>query len=143
MRRQRQDAGAVHHIFDPVTCFRGKIHVAHTDQLVEQQDVAVADCRDREGEAHEHAARIRAQGQRKVIAELDIVDTTDAHHPRIAIPYTFVLDAERAIFKIYNGWWYVGRPTVDELRMDLRTLMSRRPDWWYGDTPAPYTQGRT
>ncbi|MBW3540341.1 MAG: redoxin domain-containing protein [Planctomycetes bacterium] len=31
--------------------------------------------------------------ERKVIAELDIVDTSDASHPRIAIPYTFVLDA--------------------------------------------------
>ena len=78
--------------------------------------------------------------ERKVIAELDIVDTTDANHPRIAIPYTFVLDVGRVIFKTYNGWWYLGRPTVDELRMDLRTLMSRRPDWWYGNMPAPYTR---
>jgi len=77
---------------------------------------------------------------RKVIGELDIMDTTDASHPRIAIPYTFVFDAERVIFKIYNGWWYVGRPTVEELRMDLRVLMSRRRDWWYDDTPAPYAQ---
>jgi peroxiredoxin len=43
--------------------------------------------------------------RRKVIEELDIVDTTDRLHPRIAIPYTFVLDAERVIHKIYNGWW--------------------------------------
>jgi peroxiredoxin len=78
--------------------------------------------------------------KRKVIAELDLMDTTDAHHPRIAIPYTFVLDAERVIHKIYNGWWYLGRPTVEELRMDLRALMTRRRDWWYGDTPAPYAQ---
>jgi peroxiredoxin len=77
---------------------------------------------------------------RKVIADLDIVDTTDPHHPRIAIPYTFVLDHDRQIHKIYNGWWYVGRPTVEELRMDLRTLMSRRRDWWYGDTPPPYAR---
>jgi peroxiredoxin len=78
--------------------------------------------------------------QRKVIADLDIVATTDANHPRIAIPYTFVLDAERVIFKIYNGWWYLGRPTVEELRMDLRALMSQRRDWWYDNTPAPYAQ---
>jgi len=78
--------------------------------------------------------------ERKVITELDIVDTTDANPPRIAIPYTFVLDAERVIFKIYNGWWYMGRPTVEELRMDLRTLLSQRRDWWYNDTPAPYAQ---
>ena len=78
--------------------------------------------------------------QRKVIADLDIIDTTDANHPRIAIPYTFVLDAERVIFKIYNGWWYLGRPTVEELRMDLRALLSQRRDWWYDDTLAPYAQ---
>ena len=78
--------------------------------------------------------------ERNVIVELDIVDTTDANHPRIAIPYAFVLDAERVIFKVYNGWWYVGRPTVEELRMDLRALMSRRQDWWYETTPAPYAQ---
>jgi len=78
--------------------------------------------------------------ERKVIADLDIIDTTDARHPRIAIPYTFVLDGERVIHKIYNGWWYVGRPTVQELRMDLRALMARRRDWWYDDTPAPYAQ---
>ena len=78
--------------------------------------------------------------ERNVIVELDIVDTTHANHPRIAIPYAFVLDAERVIFKVYNGWWYVGRPTVEELRMDLRALMSRRQDWWYENTPAPYAQ---
>ena len=78
--------------------------------------------------------------QRKVIADLDIVDTTDANHPRIAVPYAFLLDAERVIFKIYNGWWYLGRPTVEELRMDLRALLSQRRDWWYDDTLAPYAQ---
>jgi hypothetical protein len=34
----------------------------------------------------------------------------------------------------------VGRPTVEELRMDLRALMSRRQDWWYDKTPPPYAQ---
>ncbi len=36
-------------------------------------------------------------------------------------------------YKIYNGWWFVGRPTSEEIRMDLRALMSRRPDWVYSD----------
>src|SRR5437870_12393605 len=62
---------------------------------------------------------------KKVITELEIVDTTDRYHP-VAIPYTVVLERDRTIYKIYNGWWYVGRPTVEELRMDLRALMSRR-----------------
>lgn len=66
-----------------------------------------------------------------LINQLDIVDTTDPKHSPIPIPYTFVLDRTREIYKIYDGWWYVGRPTVEELRIDLRTLMSRRKDYSY------------
>ncbi len=70
---------------------------------------------------------------RKLLHELAMVDRTDPLHGEIYIPYTFVLDRDRTIYKIYNGWWFVGRPTVEELRMDLRTLMSRREDWVYQD----------
>ena len=32
--------------------------------------------------------------------------------------------------QIYNGYWFFGRPTVEELRLDLRTVLRRcRPDW--------------
>ena len=68
---------------------------------------------------------------RKFIRELDMVDHTDPKHGEIPIPYTFVLDRNREIYKIYDGWWYVGRPTVEELRMDYRALMQRRPDYSY------------
>jgi peroxiredoxin len=81
--------------------------------------------------------------EKKVITELDIVDATDPYHSPVAIPYTFVLDRDRTIYKIYNGWWYVGRPTAEELRMDLRALMSRRQDWWYDKTPPPYAEPPT
>lgn len=68
---------------------------------------------------------------RKLLHELEMVDSTDPVHGEIYIPYTFILDRDRTIYKIYNGWWYVGRPTVEEIRMDLRALMSRRHDWVY------------
>jgi len=68
---------------------------------------------------------------RKLTKELDIVDNTDPKHSPIPIPYTFVLDRNREIYKIYDGWWFVGRPTVEELRLDLRAVMSRRPDYSY------------
>ena len=68
---------------------------------------------------------------RELINSLDIVDNTDPKHSPIPIPYTFVLDRTREIYKIYDGWWYVGRPTVEELRMDLRALISRRNDYSY------------
>jgi len=86
--------------------------------------------------ASDHSARRRAQQQ-----ELDIVDTTGAVHGPVAIPYTFLLDRDLSIYKIYNGWWYVGRPTAEEIRMDFRALLSRRADWWYDKTPSPYAAG--
>jgi peroxiredoxin len=69
--------------------------------------------------------------ERRAVRELDIVDETDSKHPLIAIPYTFSLAPDLTIHRIYNGWWYLGRPTVDELRQDLRSLMERRADWAY------------
>lgn len=78
--------------------------------------------------------------EKKVITELDIVDSSDSIHSPVAIPYTFVLDRDRTIYKIYNGWWFVGRPTVEELRMDYRALLSRRSDWWYDKTSPPYAE---
>ena len=68
---------------------------------------------------------------RKLIHELEIDDNTDPAHSPVPIPYTFVLDGDRTIYKIYNGWWFVGRPTVEELRLDLRALLSRRDDYEY------------
>jgi len=65
---------------------------------------------------------------RKLLHELEMVDTTDPVHGEIYIPYTFILDRDRTIYKIYNGRRFVGRPTVEEIRMDLRALMSKRGD---------------
>jgi hypothetical protein len=34
------------------------------------------------------------------------------------------------VYKIYNGYWFFGRPTVEQLRLDLREALKRcRPDW--------------
>ncbi len=78
--------------------------------------------------------------ERRLLHELQMVDTTDPHHGEIYIPYTFVLDRDRTISKIYNGWWFLGRPTVEELRMDLRALLSQRPDWVYPGSGLPENQ---
>jgi hypothetical protein len=46
------------------------------------------------------------------------------------IPHTLVLEPGLRIYKIYNGYWFFGRPTVEELRLDLREVLRRcRPDW--------------
>jgi cold shock CspA family protein/peroxiredoxin len=75
--------------------------------------------------------------QRAVIKQLNILDETEGEYAYRAQPYTFVLRADLRIFKIYNGWYFVGRPTNEELRHDLRTIMESRADYRYEayDTP--------
>ena len=66
---------------------------------------------------------------RKVQKDLDIAEYTDpTHNPMI--PHTIVLEPGLVVFKIYNGYWYFGRPTIEELRHDLRSVLQKcRPDW--------------
>jgi peroxiredoxin len=66
---------------------------------------------------------------RKVQKDLDIAEYTDtAHNPMI--PHTIVLEPGLFIYKIYNGYWFFGRPTIEELRLDLRAVLKKcRPDW--------------
>jgi peroxiredoxin len=66
---------------------------------------------------------------RKVQKDLDIAEYTDpTHNPMI--PHTLVLEPGLRVYKIYNGYWFFGRPTVEELRLDLRAVLQRcRPDW--------------
>src|SRR5450432_71732 len=66
---------------------------------------------------------------RVVQKDLDIAEYTDpSFNPMI--PHTIVLEPGLIVFKIYNGYWYFGRPTIEELRLDLRAVLQRcRPDW--------------
>jgi peroxiredoxin len=66
---------------------------------------------------------------RKVQKDLDIAEYTDPGHDPM-IPHTLVLEPGLRVYKIYNGYWFFGRPTVEELRLDLRAVLQRcRPDW--------------
>jgi peroxiredoxin len=66
---------------------------------------------------------------RVVQKDLDIAEYTDpSHNPMI--PHTIVLEPGLVVFKIYNGYWFFGRPTIEELRQDLRAVLKKcRPDW--------------
>src|SRR5271169_943597 len=66
---------------------------------------------------------------RKVQKDLDIAEYTDTTHNPM-IPHTIVLEPGLIVYKIYNGYWYFGRPTVEDLRQDLRVVSRKcRPDW--------------
>ena len=46
------------------------------------------------------------------------------------IPHTLVLKPGLIIHSIYNGYWFWGRPSVEDLRQDLRAITREsRPDW--------------
>jgi peroxiredoxin len=72
--------------------------------------------------------------ERIVQKDLDIQEYTDPEHDPM-IPHTFVLRPGLVIYSIYNGYWFWGRPSVDDLRRDLRAVTSEiRHDW---DLSAP------
>ena len=101
---------------------------------------------------------------RIVQKDLDIKEFTDEPHDPM-IPHTFVLEPELKIFKIYNGYWYWGRPTMAELHVDLRAVFKKirsdfdlgapglREAWERGDRheflvdaleePIRYTEGKS
>jgi peroxiredoxin len=71
---------------------------------------------------------------RIVQRDLDIKEYTDPENDPM-IPHTLVLGPELTIFKVYNGYWFWGRPSFYDLWRDLRELSSQiRPDW---DLAAP------
>ncbi len=65
----------------------------------------------------------------KVGQDLEIEEYTDPERAPV-IPHTIVLEPDLIVYKIYNGYWYWGRPSMDELHQDLREIFQRvRPDW--------------
>jgi peroxiredoxin len=75
--------------------------------------------------------------ERRAIRELDIVEQTKPgfEHGLVAVPYSFSLYPDLTIHQIYNGWWFVGRPTNEEIRQDLRAMLQkcRAGDYEYRD----------
>ena len=67
--------------------------------------------------------------ERTVQRDLDIQEYTDPEHDPM-IPHTLVLKPGLVIHSIYNGYWFWGRPSVEDLRQDLRAVTREiRPDW--------------
>ena len=81
--------------------------------------------------------------------DLDIAEYTDPAHNQM-VPHTIVCAPGLIIYKIYIGYWFFGRPTVEELRMDLRAVLQGchwdwdlsdpqvRAAWERGDTGRFY-----
>ena len=67
--------------------------------------------------------------ERVVQQDLQIKEYTDTSHD-VMIPHTIVLGRNLEVFKVYNGYYYWGRPAMAELHGDLRDLARQTyTDW--------------
>lgn len=92
--------------------------------------------------------------RRTIQTDLDIPEYTDPDHNPM-VPHTIVCAPNLVIHKIYNGYWFFGRPTIEELRLDLRAVLQAcrwdwdlsRPDvraaWQAGEKDKFYPYGKT
>lgn len=70
-----------------------------------------------------------SDADRRWLEPLGLAETTDAKH-RPYLPYVFTLRPDLTIHAVYTGYWFLGRPTLEELRADLRAISRGiRPDW--------------
>jgi peroxiredoxin len=70
-----------------------------------------------------------SDAERRYVDALDLLETTDQVN-RPYVPTVFTLFPDLRIHTVYNGYWYWGRPSMEELRRDLREITrSIRPDW--------------
>ena len=71
---------------------------------------------------------------RQVQTQLRLRETTDTLNDPY-VPAVVVIGPDLRIHALYNGYWYWGRPTLDELVKNLRDLSrALRPDW---EAPTP------
>jgi peroxiredoxin len=60
---------------------------------------------------------------------LGLREATDTVHDPYR-PTAFTLFPDLTVHRAYNGYWYWGRATMEELRRDMREITRRiRPDW--------------
>ena len=77
---------------------------------------------------------------REVIKALHILDSTEGEYAFRARPFTFVLRPDLRVHKVYDGWFFVGRPTTEELRQDLREILSAHANYGYEAFDTPHAR---
>ena len=61
---------------------------------------------------------------------LEIDEYTDTHHDNAVVPHTVILSPGLVIEKVYVGYWFWGRPSPEQLWIDLGEIHARiKPDF--------------
>lgn len=75
-----------------------------------------------------------ADTDRTALHQLGLRETTDTVHDPY-LPTVWLLGPDLTVHRWWTGYWYWGRPTLDELRLGLREMSAAlRPDW---EPPLP------
>jgi len=62
-----------------------------------------------------------SDGERRWLDTLGLLEESDTiHHPYR--PTAFTLYPDLTIHRVYDGYWYWGRPTAQDLRQDMRAI---------------------
>jgi|SRR5215211_3036190 len=60
--------------------------------------------------------------------DLDIHEYTDTHHDNAVVPHTLIVSPGLKVEKVYVGYWFWGRPSPEQLWLDLQELYRRLKD---------------
>ena len=70
-----------------------------------------------------------SDSERRYQEQLGLRETTDTLY-RPYVPTVFTVYPDLRIHNVYNGYWYWGRPSNEELHQDLRVITRElRSDW--------------
>lgn len=71
-----------------------------------------------------------SDSERRWLDRLGLLEASDTVH-RPYLPAAFCLFPDLTVHSAYHGNWYLGRATMEEVRVDLRAISRGvRPDWW-------------
>ncbi len=70
-----------------------------------------------------------SDGERRWLEQLDLLEETDTVH-RPYRPTAFTLHPDLTIHGAYDGYWYWGRPTAEDLRQDMRAISRAVRDYF-------------
>jgi len=74
---------------------------------------------------------ILSDAERVWLERLDLEEVTDPAS-RPYVPATFTLYPDLTIHQVYGGYWFWGRPTLEDLRQDMRSISTAvRKDFGY------------
>lgn len=120
-------------------CPKEQRHLRRMTELQDEFEVAYARMAVVSGDPPGQQAAFRAglgarftflsDADRRWLPRLGLRETTDTVHDPYQ-PAAFSLFPDLTIHRVYDGYWFWGRPTAEDLRRDMREITRAiRPDW--------------